>query len=179
MLPPPSTGRTLTPFGSGRLLDLDRTTGSYRIWAPCVSCAMGGGDPLPGASLLYDSPGGNFSAFAGAGIAHVGADEVMAYGSDASSFWRLAPSAEALRAAVTGLPAGGGGSGEAESFPPRRTPHALPALELLIAHGADVDKPSNDGSTPVKAARAAGYDDVADLLIGAGARDGKLPFVTA
>ena len=50
---------------------------------------------------------------------------------------------------------------------------------LLIAHGADVDKPSNDGSTPVKAARAAGYDDVADLLIGAGARDGKLPFVTA
>ena len=49
---------------------------------------------------------------------------------------------------------------------------------LLIAHGADVDKPSNDGSTPVKAARGAGYDDVADLLIGAGARDGKLPFVT-
>ena len=130
VLPPPSTGRTLTPFGSGRLLDLDRSTGSYRIWAPCVSCAMGGGDPLPGASLLYDSPGRNFSAFAGAGIAHVGADEVMAYSSDASSFWRLAPSAEALRAAETGLPAGGGGSGEAESFPPRRTPHALPALEL-------------------------------------------------
>ena len=37
VLPPPSTGRTLTPFGSGRLLDLDRSTGSYRIWAPCVS----------------------------------------------------------------------------------------------------------------------------------------------
>ena len=49
VLPPPSTGRTLTPFGSGRLLDLDRTTGSYRIWAPCVSCAQSGGDPLPGA----------------------------------------------------------------------------------------------------------------------------------
>ena len=133
VLPPPSTGRTLTPFGSGRLLDLDRSTGSYRIWAPCVSCAQSGGDPLPGASLLYDSPGGNFSAFAGAGIAHVGADEVMAYARTRRRSG-ASPSAEALRR--RDRPARRRRRRRRGREPRGRTPHALPALELVAPAAA-------------------------------------------
>ena len=47
--------------------------------------------------------------------------------------------------------------------------NSLPLVRLLIAHGADVDKPDMDSWTPLHAAAANGHVDIAKYLICKGA----------
>ena len=95
-LPSPNLDRALISLGGGALLDLHTASGGYRLWAVCTPCALAGHDPLPPASLLYET---NASGLRGGTVVSLGEDELLVtYAATASTdakhharpaaFWR-------------------------------------------------------------------------------------------